>query len=102
MKTILLVCSAGMSTSLLEKKMCQAAEKKGLELTIRAVSELEARNYTGEIDVLLLGPQVKYLLNTMKELMTGRSVAVGVIDSINYGMMDGKAVLEQALKMSER
>ena len=41
-KTIMLVCSAGMSTSLLVTKMQKAAEAKGLEADIFAVSASEA------------------------------------------------------------
>ena len=37
-KTIMLVCSAGMSTSLLVTKMQKAAEEKGMEADIFAVS----------------------------------------------------------------
>ncbi|EFR89497.1 phosphotransferase system, lactose/cellobiose-specific IIB subunit, partial [Listeria innocua FSL S4-378] len=42
MKTIMLVCSAGMSTSLLVTKMEKAAAEKGLEAKIFAVAEAEA------------------------------------------------------------
>lgn len=38
MKNILLVCSAGMSTSLLVNKMMAAARKIGLEINIKAMS----------------------------------------------------------------
>jgi len=37
-KTIMLVCSAGMSTSLLVTKMQKAAEDRGMEADIFAVS----------------------------------------------------------------
>ncbi|MCB2576015.1 PTS sugar transporter subunit IIB, partial [Listeria monocytogenes] len=60
MKTIMLVCSAGMSTSLLVTKMEKAAAEKGLEAKIFAVAEAEAANHLDEIDVFLLGPQVRF------------------------------------------
>ena len=37
MKKILLLCAAGMSTSLMVKKMTEAAEKKGIEVEIKAI-----------------------------------------------------------------
>lgn len=43
-KTIMLVCSAGMSTSLLVTKMQKAAEEKGIEADIFAVSASDADN----------------------------------------------------------
>ena len=43
MKKIMLCCSAGMSTSLLVKKMVEEAEKRGLDVDIKAfgVAEFE-------------------------------------------------------------
>ncbi|EAE5050884.1 PTS sugar transporter subunit IIB, partial [Listeria monocytogenes] len=67
MKTIMLVCSAGMSTSLLVTKMEKAAAEQGLEAKIFAVAEAEAANHLDEIDVLLLGPQVRFLEGNMKK-----------------------------------
>ena len=61
--TIMLVCAAGMSTSLMVEKMKKAAENKGIEADIFAVSAGEADNYleSKKVDVLLLGPQVRYM-----------------------------------------
>ncbi|GAB6086309.1 lactose/cellobiose PTS transporter subunit IIB [Alkaliphilus crotonatoxidans] len=99
MKKILLVCCSGMSTSLLVTKMNDAAAKKGLEAKIFAVSETEANKHFDEIDVLLLGPQVRYLLGKLQKNLEERGVPVAVIDSVNYGTMNGEAVLEQAINL---
>lgn len=62
-KTIMLVCSAGMSTSLLVTKMQKAAEEKGMEADIFAVSASDADNNleSKNVDVMLLGPQVRFM-----------------------------------------
>ena len=62
-KTIMLVCAAGMSTSLMVNKMKKSAEEKGLDADIFAVSASEADEYLSsrKIDVLLLGPQVRFM-----------------------------------------
>ncbi len=99
MKNIMLVCSAGMSTSLLVSKMLAAAKKRDLEINIYAVSESEAGKNLDRVDVLLLGPQVRYLLGKMEKRVADRGIPVAVIDSINYGTMNGEAVLDQALKL---
>ncbi len=59
----MLVCSAGMSTSLLVTKMQKAAEAKGLEADIFAVSASEADQHleSKDVNVLLLGPQVRFM-----------------------------------------
>lgn len=98
MKRIMLVCCAGMSTSLLVKKMQDAAVQKGIEVEIFAVGEAEAKEHE-DIDVVLLGPQVRYLLSKMQKLMEPKGIPVGVIDSILYGTMNGEAVLKKALEI---
>ena len=61
--TIMLVCAAGMSTSLMVERMKKAAEAKGMEADIFAVSAGEADNYleSKKVDILLLGPQVRFM-----------------------------------------
>jgi len=99
MKTIMLVCSAGMSTSLLVTKMEQAAKEMGEELKIFAVSEAEANRHFDEIDVLMLGPQVRFLKGKIEKAVAGKNIPVDVIDSIAYGTMNGQAVLTKALSL---
>ncbi len=98
MKKIMLVCSAGMSTSLLVTKMKKAADGQNIEIEIFAVSEADSKN-RDDVDIILLGPQVRFLLGSMKSRMEPKGIPVAVIDSIKYGTMDGKAVLEDALKL---
>lgn len=101
MKRILLVCSAGMSTSLLVSKMRAAATEKGIECTIEATGEAEVKEYVDNIDVLLLGPQVRFLLSKLKKTLEGKNVPVEVINTVDYGTMNGKKVLEKALELIE-
>ena len=57
--------------------------------------------YTNEpADVILVGPQVRFRLNGIKEQVKN-AIPVDVIDMRTYGMMDGTKVLDQALKMIE-
>lgn len=54
-KTIMLACSAGMSTSLLVTKMEKAAEAKGIDVDIFAVSasDVDTNLENKSVDVLL-------------------------------------------------
>lgn len=94
---ILLVCSAGMSTSLMVNKMKKVAEDNKFEAEILAVAEANAKSHFDTIDILLLGPQVKYLEDKMREKAAGR-FPVMTINTQKYGMMDGLGVLKDALK----
>ena len=58
---VLLLCSQGMSTGMLCEKITQAAKEDGKELHIWAASEIKAREHVGKADLILLGPQIRYL-----------------------------------------
>ena len=99
MKKILLCCSAGMSTSLLVTKMKKEAENQGIDVEINAVAlELFEENVT-KYDVFLLGPQVKFKLDEFKPIAEAHGKKIAVIDTRDYGTMDGKKVLSQAIKL---
>lgn len=99
MKKIMLVCSAGMSTSLLVTKMKKAADEQGMAIEIFACSESEAKSKYNDVDIILLGPQVRFLLSKIQKAVEAKGTPVAVIDSIDYGTMNGPKVLEKALKL---
>ena len=82
---ILLCCAAGMSTSLLVTKMEEAAREQGLEGKIWAVAANSVNQHIDDADVLLLGPQVRYLL--------------AKINPIHYGTCNGEEVLKAAIDL---
>ena len=98
MKNILLVCAAGMSTSMLVKRMKEYADTVNIKVTINALAISEAKETLkkNEVDIVLLGPQVRFQKKELEEAVQGR-VPVAVIDMKAYGQMDGKAVLDSAL-----
>lgn len=99
MKKILLVCSAGMSTSLLVSKMNLAAVEQGIVTDITAVAETDLMKYSDKVDVVLLGPQVRFLLGKVKTFLEPKGIPVEVINSIDYGTMNGENVLRRALEL---
>ena len=96
MKKILLVCSAGMSTSLLVNKMNNAAKEFGEEVSIEALPVSECSSKIDEVDIVLLGPQVRFQKPVVEKLANGR-IPVEVIDMRLYGIMDGKTILKNTL-----
>ena len=100
MKKILLCCAAGMSTSLLVSKMQQAAKDSTIESKIWAVSVEELdHNLKEGVDVVLLGPQIRYKLNDVKKVCNEKSIPAEVINMVDYGAMNGKKVLDFALNL---
>ncbi|WP_288226204.1 PTS sugar transporter subunit IIB [uncultured Enterococcus sp.] len=100
-KTIMLICNAGMSTSMLVTKMQKAAEKQGLDVDIFAIAAAEATNKLEQrkIDTVLLGPQVRFMQKQFEEKLTPLGTPVEVINMTDYGMMNGEKVLNQAVSM---
>jgi len=96
---IVLFCAAGMSTSVLVSKMQKAAVEKGLEVEIEAFAESQMAKHLDGVSVVLLGPQVRYILPKVKKICEPLGIPFDVIVSVDYGMMNGKKVLEHALKL---
>ena len=84
---IMLACAGGMSTSLLMNK-----------ISVEAIGEKTLEQHLGEFDVLLLGPQVRYVIPNVKKILAGK-IPFDVIDMRDYGLMNGEKVLAAALKM---
>ncbi|QLQ23015.1 MAG: PTS sugar transporter subunit IIB [Paracoccaceae bacterium] len=96
MKKILLACSSGMSTSLLVTKMKDRATSIGDEAKIWAVGQDRVVTEMDEADVILIGPQMRFLLDKLK---AQTSTPIEVIDMMAYGTANGKAAYEQAMKL---
>lgn len=97
MKKILLVCNAGMSTSMLVNKMKKVAEANGSDVSIEAKSLAEAKGEIEKADIVLLGPQIRYELENVKKI--AGNTPVEAIDMRDYGMMNGEKVLNHALEV---
>ena len=97
MKNILLVCNAGMSTSILVRNMQNAAKELGVDCHVEAKALTAAKKDLSGVDVILLGPQVGFELKNVKEMAP--SIPSAVIDMKDYGSMDGKKVLRTAYKL---
>lgn len=94
MKQIYLICVAGLSTGMMVEKMKMAAKEEGYECEIQAVGSAMAENIASKADCILLGPQIRFELDNIREV-TGE-VPLALIDMKDYGRMNGKAVLQQA------
>ncbi|MGT2784888.1 PTS sugar transporter subunit IIB [Streptococcus merionis] len=100
MTKIVLVCSAGMSTSLLMNKMEEYAQTIHLDLDVVAYPIAEVNEKGQDADVVFLGPQVRFNLNKVQQAFPDKPVeAINIQD---YGMMNGKNVVKHALELLEK
>ncbi|WP_108650206.1 PTS sugar transporter subunit IIB [Dongshaea marina] len=99
MKKILLVCDMGMSTSLVVKKMQEAALLRGLDIDIQAKGMQEFKEQIQHFDCALLGPQISYKLAECQGIAAGFDKRVECINMMHYGLTDGEKILDHALTL---
>lgn len=93
---ILLVCNAGMSTGIMKMKLEQEAKARGLEASVDATPMVELGDNLEETSIILLGPQIRFALDDIKKQAEG--IPVMAIVAQDFGMMNAKKVLDEALK----
>ncbi|SEN93438.1 PTS system, cellobiose-specific IIB component [Amphibacillus marinus] len=97
MKKILLVCAAGMSTSLLVNKMKAESEAIGEQVAIEAVAKETLGEHIDSANIVLIGPQIAYLEDDIKTEFADKNIPINVLNTVDYGMMNGKKILTEAL-----
>lgn len=73
---LMLVCNAGMSTSMLVSKIERAAKDQGIELEVAAFPLTQAEKAINDWDVVMLGPQVRHCLPQLKKATDKTSIEV--------------------------
>jgi PTS system cellobiose-specific IIB component len=89
---VLLICASGLSTSILDNNMRQYASK-GDKIIACSVSELST--HLEDIDVILVGPQIRHDLKTIEALCLKDQI-VALMDTTAYGRIDGERMINQA------
>lgn len=93
----MLACAQGMSTSSLVEKMQRAAEELKVEGKIWAVGNGQIRDNCKDADIILLGPQIRFRKAEI-EKQINYYCPVEIIDMMDYGTLNGEAVLKKALE----
>lgn len=96
---IALVCQHGASTGLCMEKMKQAAEKNNIECTINAYPYSEMGTLVQFADCILLGPQIGFKKGSFIEQYPQAAERIMVIPAMDFGMMKGEKILQDALKI---
>lgn len=100
MKKIVLVCSAGMSTSLLMNKMREYATSVGYEVIVGAYPIAEVQEQGKDADIILLGPQVRFNLRKVQEQFPNKPVeAINIQD---YGTMNGENIVKYVMQILDK
>lgn len=98
MVKIALVCSGGMSSSFLAKKMQDAVKNK--DAIVEYYGQHEIDSIIIQSDLILLAPQIRFLLPKLKENYPNHPIQI--IQSLDYGRMNGEKVLNDALEFMKQ
>lgn len=97
MLNVLLVCGSGASSGFMAANIRKAAKKRNLNMDVKARGEAEIENYVHEIDALLVGPHLAYVIDEIKEITKDTDVKVLLMKSSYYSTLDGEAALDDLM-----
>jgi len=96
---IILVCAAGMSTSILVNNMRKMADPKD-EIHAYPLAQLE--DHIQDCDVVLVGPQIRYQMEMISKLAEVFHVEAALMDQKSYAMMDAAKLLDTARSLVKK
>lgn len=96
MLTITLICNLGMSTSVLVDRMAAYTKNKGIEADIEARAFQRVEDRIHQTDILLIGPQVRFLAKKFQEQYGAEVLVIQVMDMSDYAMANVEKIFEQA------
>ncbi|MCP3030241.1 hypothetical protein LF817_02675 [Halobacillus sp. A1] len=94
MKNIIVVCEAGITTSLLVTKLNELAQENEEEFNINSKSTEEGLDYVQEeaVDAVLLVPQIHHREDEYRKVTKGKVLKVSVSD---FNNMNAFSIFEQ-------
>ncbi|HJW90606.1 MAG TPA: hypothetical protein VJ436_08185 [Anaerolineales bacterium] len=101
---VLMVCAMGMSSSLLEAKIREAAQAAGVPFELQAITTPEMARWDFEVhyvDIVLVAPQVRYKRKSIAQAAQPFNIIVQDIDPVSFGMVDGEKLFQQIITAVE-
>lgn len=95
-KKVLLVCGAGASSGFMAAAARKAVKKTGEDIEFKAKSESELAENLNSIDLLLVAPHLKYMIEDVKDVCEAAGVKYGIIPQKVYGSLDGQGLVNVA------
>ena len=97
---ILIVCGGGASSSFIAQTVQKEGIARGLDITVDAISETELEDYAEGRAAVLAGPHLRYLEENLREITGEYNVPFDFIAESDYATMNGKNILDQALRLA--
>lgn len=97
--SVLLVCGSGASSGFMAANIRKAAVARGMEIDIKARGESEIENYIEDIDALLVGPHLAYIIDEIEDVIGGHEVKVLLLKQEYYATLNGDKALDELLAL---
>lgn len=94
---VLLVCGSGASSGFMAANMRKAASRSNLQMDIKARSESEIESYIDEIDALMVGPHLAYIMDEVKDYIHDHDIKVILMKPEYYSTLDGDKAIEHLM-----
>lgn len=95
---VLLVCGAGFSSGFMAQNLRKAAKEKEIEMSVLAKSETAIEDYIDEIDAVMVGPHMAYVIADAQELCDEYGVTLILMKGDYYKNLDGVGCLDHLLE----
>ncbi len=130
LKTLMIVCAGGATSSLMAQNVVKSAVSEGLDAVlvfpedvkykdrfhenfgerdlvvvmgpVGAITAGKFRDYKEQVDAVLVAPQVKYMYKTVEEVLGELAIPCANIDSLDFGRMRGDKILVQGLALIDQ
>jgi len=80
------------------KKIEEYARGKGIEAHADAISFVNMHAYASKTDILLIGPQARYMYKKMQSEYGDSIPVIQVIDMASFGLVKADKVFDEAYK----
>jgi Phosphotransferase system cellobiose-specific component IIB len=98
---VLLVCGSGASSGFMAANIRKAAKEKGLDMEVQARSDSEIDNYIEDVDLIMVGPHLEYVMDELEEYTHEYPVKVALMKPGYYSSLDGAKAIEHILSLYE-
>lgn len=98
---VIMICAAGMSSSLLCTKISDAAKKRGMDMIVTALPSMTYKEISyDDVAAILVAPQVRGQKPEVERYVASLGLTLPVIQVgfQEYGLVKGEIVLDNLLK----
>lgn len=98
---VIMICAAGMSSSLLCTKISEAAKKRDINMTVTSMPSMTYKEISyDDVAAILVAPQVRGQKSEVENYISylGLKTPVIQIGFQEYGLVKGEVVLDNLLK----